>query len=172
MPKPTHDLRMIVASERSYAGSDCVTFKAHVVYVNQEIDSSHPVGALLNPQRGWGDAPIAHLADLVVTAQRNTDDDGHRWYAFTLAYDRPYRVELRELETMIKGLRAITRKMDRLAERFGRPADLHTFLAHAADAIGCTDRQPFGQYRREPWPTGEHYRWGDAETLRYWLDKM
>lgn len=170
---PKHDLRIIVKAERPQYDREYVIFRANVCYVNQSTEhTSHPIGAILNPTRGWSDQGMGHLADLTIRAQRTNNDAEGRFYGFDLGYDQPHRVELRDLETMTKGLRAITRKMDKLAERFGRPTDLHAFLVHAADAIGCTDSQPFGEYRREPWPTGHNYRWGDAETLRYWLDKM
>jgi hypothetical protein len=168
------DLRIIVRSETRTYDPDYVIFTANICYVNQETEhySSHEIGALLNPMRTWGDEDIAHLADLTIRAQKSSSDAGGQFYGFDLGYDSPHRVELRELETMVKGLRCITRKMDKLAERFGRPTDLGTFCAHVADAIGCTDSRPFGEYRREPWIDGQNYRWGDVETLRTWIDKF
>lgn len=168
-----HDLRIIVRAERRTYDPDYVIFTARVCYVNQSTEhTSHEIGAILNPTRGWGHEGMGHLADLTIRAQRSDGDAEGRFYGFDLGYDQPHRVELRELETMVKGLRAITRKMDKLAERFGRPEDLGTFCAHVADAIGCTDPRPFGQYNREKWITGQNYRWGDVESLRSWIDKM
>jgi len=173
--KPKRDLRIIVNAETRSYDSDYVSFTGRICYIQQEQEyaSSHAVGSVLNPQRAWGDYDIAHLADLAITAQRDARDEDSKWYGFELSYREPHRVTLRDMETMVKGLRVIDRRMQKLAQQYGSPADLATFCVHVASAIGCTDSRPFGQYHREMQCNGTNYRWADADTLRhYWLPKM
>lgn len=171
MPKPKNDIRVTWKTTRPSYMSDYHLFKAHVCYMTTEPAYEGDVPGLRNPRADWGE-PLAHLADLVITAQRDARDEDGKWYGFAIDYRDVYAVDLRRAEIMVKGLRAINRKMDKLAEQLGHPRDLATYCAHVAVALGAVGPNVFGQYCDEITPNGTHYRWTDANGLRYALDKV
>lgn len=170
--KKKHDFRITWSTDRSSFTSDIERFTARITYMETEPKYEGDTPGLRNPL-AWDSYELAHLANLCIKAQRNIGPDrDHDWYGFALEYREVFSAGLAELEMMTKGLRSIRRKLDKLDEQFGRPQDLVTFCARVAVAIGCTDRSPFGQWCDEITFDGTHYKWTDADGLRYALDKI
>jgi hypothetical protein len=171
MPTPSDkpDIRFTFKSDlRDEYDSQYERFKAHVVYMVEPEPrpyNEHDAG-VRNPS-AWDRGPLAPLADLVVTAQRDKYSTGEDWYAWRLCYERPYQVELDDAERMVKFLRSATRKLAKLEERYGRPESLAAFCARVADVLGCKESRCWGiNYYPEVRANGTHYHWTDADGLR------
>lgn len=163
------DIRFIIATETQ---DTYETFKASVVYMEEPEPRPYNENdaGVRNPLADrWN--PLAHLADLAITAQRslNPTDATENWYAWRLCYDRPYQVELDDAERMVKFLRTVTKKLAKLEERYGSPESLAAFCSRVADVLGCRETYMWGEYSRELRPNGTHYHWRDADGLRYHL---
>lgn len=162
------DVRLVVDIEVSrplYAGDlGCLRFKGRFVYVDP-ID-----GRPRCPQQSDHGNGLAHLADLAITAQRDTVAEGY-WYALELEYRDVYSVNLEFAEVMVKTLRRAHRQLERLADRFGRPTDLAGFIGQVGDVMKVSQYGWITQRGRINGPESE-YRWGDINVLRLHIDSV
>src|SRR5262245_11096572 len=72
-----------------------------------------------------------------VTSQGNHSDDHRHLYGWECRYQEPYAVDLRQAEGMYKTLTTIEKRLEKLAEKYGRPTTFGQYLARVADAIGA-----------------------------------
>lgn len=159
---PKHDLRLIWdIKRRDGFGEPYEVFIAYVVYVTHE--------GVRNPQSTdyYGDREgLAQYANLSITAQRNCREGDNAWYGMSVEYRDVYSVSLRDAELMAKTLRRIGKSYERANERFGYTDDLAVYCARLADAIGVTDRRPYGHREKEITINGTPYSWTDVDGLR------
>lgn len=59
-------------------------------------------------------------------------------YGWSVEYREPYTVDLQRAEQMVKALRQIGRRQDKVHELIGRPATFGQYLARAAQALSVT----------------------------------
>ena len=134
--------------------------------------SHGPGGTIRNPSRSYiMSDPNAKWADFVVTAQLDESGD---WYAQRFGYREVFSMDLRDAEVMTKNLRDITRKLERLDAKFGRPTDFAAYAARVADAAGA-DERPFIRLHKEGPGFGydsNEYRWLNTDDLRYHLSEV
>jgi hypothetical protein len=159
------DLRFAVAVKKSTDWRHDI-FTAHVQYM---ITPERNDNSGLRSPCTWDRAPLAGLAELQIRAQRTPDED--KWYGFDFEYRDVFRADLKRAEVMVKQLRSVNRKLDKLTERFGYANNLADYCARCAAVIGVTSRSPFGIWSKELTYNGTNYRWVDVEGLRHWLDK-
>jgi hypothetical protein len=167
-----YDIRLTVARENKYdRGERSEQFTAHVVYmVEPESTRWSPNDAgVRNPSLTAYERELRPLGDLAITAYRNPSVSGDNWYGYELEYHSPFRVNLQQLEFMVKFMRKVNAKLAKFDEQWGRADDLAGFCARAVQAIG--GKPPFGIYHREVQISGTHYRWVDVDGLRSWLEK-
>lgn len=157
------DVRFVIKVGGHYAGSDYETFSGDVTYMETPTDFCE--SGLHNPC-SWDDPPIAALADLRITAQRDRRGTTGPWYGCELRYRDVFEVDLVRAKLMVKTLTIINRKMDRLAEQLGYPVDLADFCARCAIVLGATSKAPFGVWHPHLTYNGTHYRWVDVNGLR------
>lgn len=170
------DLRFLLAVTRTNwsGGSNYFHIKAHVVYIGES--SGRNPGEVLNPQfDNYGTAYERSVGDfdsLVVSAQRDAMESEHflPWYGFGVEFDKFGGVKLKRAESMVKVLRKIERKLDKLQEDFGYPADFSTYLIRVANALGMTGHC-YGIRTDEMRPDGTNYRWMNANTLAEWFTR-
>ena len=78
------------------------------------------------------------LDSLTVTSQGDDHPaETRRLYGWDVEYRNIYSVDARRAERMHKTLSTITRRMERTADKYGRPATFGAFLARVAEAIGA-----------------------------------
>lgn len=154
------DLRMTLRFDRSSTG-DYGKFIARIVVVTEEGYVEHP--------STWG--PGSDYADLTITAQcdrreRYSDGGtGHRdWYAIEVGYTDT-TVTRRRAETMVKVLRRIDAKLEKLEQEYGRADDLFGTVTRVAQALGITKFTP-ASYRGYGRPEVHDYAWVDASGLQ------
>lgn len=182
MPKPTRDVRILVdfpTDDWGPAGR-YLKLRASVVAIGEYGGEKD--------LRPFSDDYGTDLSRLIYTGQmdpscverRGYDAD---FYGCELGFADLTRLSLRDAERAVKLLRPIHRRLDALAERFGRPDDSATALAHLADAVGAPAGVAFFTHAEAGvWnldANGRHYRSMDANGLRYrirmavqeWADK-
>jgi hypothetical protein len=170
-----YDIRLTVARENKYdLGERSEQFTAHAVYmVEPESTSWNPNDAgVRNPSLTAWEQELRPLGDLAITAYRklgHSDDCLHNWYGYELEYHSPFRVNLQQLEFMVKFMRKVNAKLAKFDEQWGRSEDLAGYCARAVQAIG--GHPSFGIYHKEVQISGTHYRWVDVDGLRSWLEK-
>lgn len=123
-----------------------------------------------NASRTWYSDPNAKWADFVVSAQ--LDPSSTDWYGRRMQYTSVYSVGLPDAEVMVRHLRDMTRRVEKLEARFGTATDFAGFMARVADAAGCGDH-PFIRLHRSGPGFGydsNEYRFMNADALRYHLN--
>jgi len=106
-----------------------VRFTATVVTENEE-------GKVRNILADWSGDPLFGLADLAVTAQADTDNEG-AWYAAKVEYRNVYSLDLAKAEANVKVLRKVKRTFEAEGEDMKWGRDLETTLRLAAKALGA-----------------------------------
>lgn len=125
-------------------------------------------GKIRNPSRSYRSEPGAEWADFQVAAQC---DSMGEWYGRRLQYKDAYSVELADAELMVKNLRSLHRKIEKLDAKYGTATDFAAFMARVADAAGCQERPFMRLVNKNPGPSYDdnEYRYMDADDLRYHL---
>jgi hypothetical protein len=75
--------------------------------------------------------------DLMIDCLGNEEHKEQGVYSWSVGYRSPYDVDLRRAEIMVKTLRAIERKMDRIKSSLGPPESFGAFVGRAAAVIGA-----------------------------------
>lgn len=166
----TKDLRWIVTIKRddgSFGFEPMLKFEAHLV---EQTDQGlrTPTG-----ESSWAPSPFE---DLQVHAQLTTYKqrvDRPFFYGYGYSYRGMYDVDLRRAEVMVKTLRQIGKRMEKLEQTFGYPQDLGAFMTHLTRAIGSDASHPFG-YAAEARRPGHTYddsswRWLNPSEFSTWL---
>lgn len=170
--KPPYDIRLVVNKKNEYdRGEKSETFTAYVVYMvepDPKPYNEHDAG-VRNPSLTAFERELQPLGDLGITAYRRPTLADNAWYGYELEYHQPYRVNLRQLEFMVKFMRKVNAKLTKLEEQWGRPEDLAAYCARAVQVVG--GKQPFGIYHEKLRMNGTHYEWVDVDGLRSWLSK-
>jgi hypothetical protein len=114
---------------------------------------------------------LAGLYGLGVHAQ--ADRSAARFYGYRLSYADLHRVELDEMEVMIKTFRRIERKMSQQRAALGWESSVSDMVARFAQAVGCTGKQVFGFHGLD-WATiqdNQGYSWFSADSMKYQIDQ-
>lgn len=90
-------------------------------------EHSEPKGVVTEPA----------LRDLKITCAMATNMESIS-YGWDIEYRQPYNVDLQRAEEMVKALRIVQRKMNRIHQLIGRPATFGQYLARAAQALSVT----------------------------------
>jgi hypothetical protein len=168
------DFRFMTSIETNrYSGEITRTFYAEFVHVLPIEDRDHdrPDSGIRNGLH-YDHGPVGALADLTITAQMDPTFFGEQWYAWSVVYLRPFAVDLRRCERMVKVLRRIDKTLKRFDDQFGQPTDLAAYCGRVAQAIGCTSPTPFGERISSSSAStynGNTYRWHDIDNLRILL---
>lgn len=160
------DLRFLLTLGKSAATGEYGTFIARVVYVDDEGRVRHPSGT-------WSGSLEAPYSDLVVTAQCNRREQDNSWYAVEFGYqDGHHAVDLRRAEVMVKMLRKVQRKLDKLEAEFGHSQELGVVLTRVASALGVQKFALTATYSGDRYgqPYSSDYRWMDAATMLHHLE--
>ena len=134
-------------------------------------------------RQGWTPTGIlssfgsnAHLAGLGTTVHiyYRGDDKRAEFIGHEAEYIETYRLTLTDLEAKVKFLRSVTKKLERLQERYGRAQGFAEWLPYFAEAIGCKSSEPFVVDGSDTWreQTGQLYRTHDADGVRYYLQEL
>lgn len=154
---------VLTTEEKNYGNGRTVQAKIEICYLGED--------ELQSPVWDGGYSAADAYADLIVSAQCDTEREPVRWYDWRLEFSRPYSVDIRRAESMATVLRLLTRKLAKLTERFGEPDSFEAYAARVADILGGYPRVQFGRRvdaSRDHNGTG--YQWGNALSLRYWLE--
>jgi hypothetical protein len=73
---------------------------------------------------------------LQIDSQANSDNR-ENLYGWDVRYRETGSLELHDLERMVKTLRTITRKMEQLSAKYGRPDTFPAYVARVAAAVGA-----------------------------------
>lgn len=155
-------------TDHGYGMDRTLRFRADVVYMSADD------GKVRSFSGSYADESA--LADLGVSAQSTTSnsysDAGGTFYGYGADYLSPYRVDQARAEMMVKTLRSVTRKLEKLSSQLGEARDLAAYLPRFAIAIGATGPAPFlrrieGEERDL---YGDGYKHMNADSLGYWLD--
>lgn len=171
--KPS-DIRFVVSvrdsSGNRYGGTQYANFMARAMVWAKEEGREYD---LYSPDSYSTHIRAAELDGLEITAQMDSHtvaSSTSPWYAFSVHYHRN-NVSLFGAEDIVKVLRKISKRMDAIAEQYGRPADLAAFATHAASAItgpGHVFLRHVGKGTRADF-NGTGYRPMNTDDLRCWL---
>lgn len=161
------DLRLILSKRETSLDSNAVAYSARVAilgprYEGGEIELHYP------GMFGIG----SEFSELEISAYREERDGVVHWWGYGIEYKGVYSLDLRRAEVIVKTLRSIERKMDKLRDRFGYVSDFPSYLAYVADALGCQSGSPFGVHTSEMTYNGTFYKWTDAKGLTFMLDEL
>lgn len=107
---------------------------------------------------------------LTVYAQSNTKwDNAGELYAWCVEYRDTFTIRLEIAEEMVKALRMVARKMQRLDDKYGPAKTFGQYVARFADAVGATSavRQDGGNGHCY---SENYYQVGTVKDAVYWLD--
>lgn len=117
----------------------------------------------------------ADLDGLTIRAQyeskaRPSDWPGSRVYGWDIWYQDCYSVELKRAEAMVKRLRSINAKMDKLEQQFGRPATFGAYVLRVCQIVGA---KLFADVSDDNW-SWEHPYWNpvNADSMVWVIDNM
>lgn len=102
---------------------------ASVIYFDK--DSRKP--------RNWGEydgkKDFEYFHNLFADCQMSADND--HAYGFKVSYHEPFRVDIRNCEKMVKTLRKIEKKINKLNDEFGEPRTFGEYVSRFAKAVGA-----------------------------------
>lgn len=140
---------------------DCLRFELSVLYVNE-------AGELRNYLDSSGISRHEDAyADLFVSAQADRSSDEP--YGWRVEYRNVYSVDATRAELMLKTLRRVNRKLDKMTAELGYPDTFAAYVARVAVALGV---------KRFYWRHGDRppmmysdgdYGHGDANQMAYKL---
>lgn len=161
------DIRIMISFKEGggYSDYSYLTLEANITHMT-------PEGIRNFGGSRYDREPGSDLAELIVSGQAsNSPDEG--FYGLSHEYKNVYAVDLWKADSMAKCLRRIQRRMEAIATKYGSPRDAGTYLAHFADAVGCTSTQPFGfrtsDNARWDWGQADGYSWSDVSQMTYRL---
>lgn len=163
------DLRFLVRMDKS-SSREYGKFTARIVFVDE--------GRVRHPSGTYYGSVEAPYADLNVTAQcdlkpSENASDPYRWYAIEFGYNSDcHAVDLRRAEMMVKTLRRVQAKLDKLEAEFGWSQDVYVTMTRVASALGIKSFALADSYTGDRYgqPMVEDYAWTDANGIKYALD--
>lgn len=152
MTAEKRDVRILLDTDAKDYGDSRRTlhFRAYPVYVLADGSVRNFAGSLDKDP----------LADLQITAQH--DRVAANPYGWRVEYRDVFSVDLNRAETMVKTLRRIERRMDAMRDELGYPESFAAYVTRVGKILGV---KSYGQYRREIFPNGSHYRWNGADYV-------
>jgi hypothetical protein len=152
---------LVTVKDEHMTGMDrLLLVEANAVRVNAE-------GKIRNPTSGWR---RDEFSEFRITGQM--DKSSEDFYGRRISFFE-HRIELVEAEQIVKTLRRIHRKLERMDEQLGSAPTFAGFVARVALVIEadmpkpfiiCTQRGPGYSY------DDNEYRYLDADGIAHWLD--
>lgn len=128
-------------------------------------------GKIRNASMSFRSEPGAEWADFQVAAQLDYVG-GYNWYGHRIQYKNLFSVELMQAELMVKNLRSMHRKLERLDAKYGSTTDFAAFMGRVADAADSGERPFIRLVHQAPGFGGyddNEYRFMNTDDLRYHL---
>jgi len=137
------------------AGSEFGNIELHLLETHDEGE----IGAA-----GYSSFEGDVMRDFVVSCQWDTGRDQFTGdaYAFEVGYRDTHCTRLPKLERMVKFLRRIVRRLDKLDEQWGRPVDFPTYVRRVAAVLNIKEGAVWSR------STHEWHRM-DLTAVDYWI---
>lgn len=96
----------------------------------------------------------------------------HGWYGWHAEFRQPFAVGLDRAEAMVKVLRKVETRLNRITAQYGQPGGFAEWAARVLSATGARGTsRPFGRATSPARDLdGSGYQWMDTDGLRLWLD--
>lgn len=137
-----HDLRILVSLDGTQSGGNpTLRLEGRIVYLD-DGDALTPLSSDRGPL-----ADLAGFADLMVSGHMSPYNGRVSFTDFLgldeVHYGQVFSADLRDLGTMTRTLRTVTRRLAKLTERRGNPRDAADSLDRFAISIGAHPTEPF-----------------------------
>lgn len=153
---------MVLSSKAEHLDRPYLNLTIELAYFNEdrELRFFNASGGVMDndADNAYGNLRITASHDLALTREES--------YGWRVEYRDLYSVNQRRAEAMVKTLRKIEKGLERLEAKWGSPDTWAAYVIRVGDVLGV---KVYGhqQSTEARSMTGEMYRWGDANTLRW-----